>query len=236
MDAAARRVLKRRRSGPVLHPQHRARAGLEVHEMPRLGKGEKTMLQEGMVMTVEPGVYIEGLGGIRIEDDVVVTSQGRDGPDHRAQGISRTLNGEKNETRNTAGSGPRGVDLAEVERLLALHAKAWPRGVRIRARRRPRPAEEAVGASAAAFARAVQRRQCTPQRAGASARRTRRQRLMRLRPRTRRRRAAACRGSARHQIADRRHLLLCPRVRTPTRLSPWARKWRPARCFASSKP
>ena len=50
--------------------------GLEVHEMPRLGKGEQTVLQEGMVLTVEPGVYLEGLGGIRIEDDVVVTAEG----------------------------------------------------------------------------------------------------------------------------------------------------------------
>jgi len=47
-----------------------------VHEMPRLGKGDKTLLEEGMVVTVEPGVYVEGLGGIRIEDDVVVTATG----------------------------------------------------------------------------------------------------------------------------------------------------------------
>jgi len=44
--------------------------------MPRLAKGDGTILQEGMILTVEPGVYVEGFGGIRIEDDVVVTARG----------------------------------------------------------------------------------------------------------------------------------------------------------------
>ena len=44
--------------------------------MPRLGRGEETVLEKGMVITVEPGVYVEGLGGIRIEDDLVVTDTG----------------------------------------------------------------------------------------------------------------------------------------------------------------
>ena len=50
--------------------------GLEIHERPRVGRKERTKLQPGMVITVEPGVYEQGLGGIRIEDTVVVTAQG----------------------------------------------------------------------------------------------------------------------------------------------------------------
>ncbi len=50
--------------------------GLEVHDGHGLSAGSDLVLQPGMVMTVEPGIYIDGLGGVRIEDDVVVTSNG----------------------------------------------------------------------------------------------------------------------------------------------------------------
>lgn len=50
--------------------------GLDVHEWPRISKTDDTILEEGMVITVEPGIYIEGVGGARIEDDVLVTSTG----------------------------------------------------------------------------------------------------------------------------------------------------------------
>jgi Xaa-Pro aminopeptidase len=52
--------------------------GLEIHEDPRVARDQKTRLQSGNVITLEPGVYVEGVGGIRIEDDALVTPRGNE--------------------------------------------------------------------------------------------------------------------------------------------------------------
>ena len=50
--------------------------GLEIHEGPRVSFTSETILQTGMVMTNEPGIYIPGWGGVRIEDDLLITEEG----------------------------------------------------------------------------------------------------------------------------------------------------------------
>jgi len=72
VDAAARKVLAAYGLEQYFVHSTGHGLGLEVHEEPRLAKGQKTSLASGNVVTVEPGVYVAGVGGIRIEDDVAV--------------------------------------------------------------------------------------------------------------------------------------------------------------------
>ncbi|MEO8659202.1 MAG: Xaa-Pro peptidase family protein [Bryobacteraceae bacterium] len=76
VDRAARRVLKAHNLDTAFVHSTGHGLGLEIHEPPRLGKADKSLLRPGMVITVEPGVYLPGLGGIRIEDTVLVTETG----------------------------------------------------------------------------------------------------------------------------------------------------------------
>jgi Xaa-Pro aminopeptidase len=76
VDAAARTVIAEAGYGDFFGHGLGHGLGLQVHEAPAVRPGSETVLQPGMVFTVEPGVYLPGWGGVRIEDDVVVTPDG----------------------------------------------------------------------------------------------------------------------------------------------------------------
>jgi Xaa-Pro aminopeptidase len=75
-DALARRVIEERGFGAAFGHSLGHGLGLEVHEAPRLSFASEAVLPENCVVTVEPGVYFAGWGGVRLEDDAVVTSEG----------------------------------------------------------------------------------------------------------------------------------------------------------------
>ncbi len=76
VDGAARRVLRKRKLARYFTHSTGHGLGLEIHEAPRLAAGQTGKLEPGMVITIEPGAYVPGKWGVRIEDVVVVTASG----------------------------------------------------------------------------------------------------------------------------------------------------------------
>jgi len=76
VDKAAREHIAKAGFGKYFGHSTGHGIGLKIHEAPTLSQRAKGRLRPGMVVTVEPGIYIPGLGGVRIEDDVLVTAAG----------------------------------------------------------------------------------------------------------------------------------------------------------------
>ncbi|MEW5874991.1 MAG: Xaa-Pro peptidase family protein [Candidatus Zixiibacteriota bacterium] len=72
LDGVARRIIDRAGHGPRFGHGLGHGIGLVVHEGPSVNSRSKTVLKPGMVITIEPGIYVPGWGGVRIEDDIVV--------------------------------------------------------------------------------------------------------------------------------------------------------------------
>lgn len=76
VDRAARRLLNKHGLGSYFVHSTGHGLGIEIHERPRLGRGVKQEIRAGHIVTLEPGIYVEGVGGMRLEDEVAVHEGG----------------------------------------------------------------------------------------------------------------------------------------------------------------
>lgn len=76
LDQAARGWIQRKGYGEYFLHSLGHGVGLEIHEFPFLRKNGVGVLEEGMVITIEPGIYLPGIGGVRLEDTIVITKEG----------------------------------------------------------------------------------------------------------------------------------------------------------------
>lgn len=76
VDQAARAIIEKHGYGEMFLHRTGHGVGLDIHEDPYMDDVNELILEEGMVFTAEPGIYLPNIGGIRIEDDILVTADG----------------------------------------------------------------------------------------------------------------------------------------------------------------